>query len=295
MFVSSGSSGAADRRWFQKAPRLAAQSISERFAAVAPEQSFRFDSGFGQPDAPCVLRPSSADAEFTDFTVLFDVASWIVLADATPSAESQILSSILALGLLNPADASSLKRRCTQLAIPIVDVKTDDSPEPEPLPEFHPRAKDILNNDVFWDATDEYTPVGNDTGADVLGLYRQWRVDNPALKRSRFFTDILSQWKLAPLDVIPAVELAARLAQSHYEILTWDDTVIAWAVSQIACDGNLDAHTAELADIAIERQSHDVVLSFRGWTSPTERLSVLNIVRDTLKAALNSDGDRSGE
>ena len=295
MLVSSGSSGVADRRWFQKAPRLAAQSISERFAAVAPEQSFRFDSGFGQPDAPCALRPSSADADLKDFTVLFDVASWDVLTNATPSAESQVLSSILALGLLNPSEASSLKRRCEQLAIPIVVVKTDDSPEPEPLVDFHPSAKDILPGDLFWNSIDEYTPVGNDTGADVLGLYRRWRVDNRPTDRSRFFTGLLSQWELAPLDTIAPDDLARRLDQSYYEILTWDDAVIAWAVSQLACDGNLDDYVADLASIAIDRQSADSVISFRGWTSSAKRLSVLNVVRDTLKTAPKTGGDRSGE
>ena len=295
MIVSSGSSGAADRPWFHKAPRLAAASISERFATIAPEKSLRFDSGFGQPEAPCALRPSSVDAEFTDFTVLFDVASWDVLTDATPSAESQILSAIHALKLLDASDASSLKRRCAQLGIPLVDTNVDDSPEPEPLVGFHPQSKDLLNNDIFWNSTDEYTPVGNDTGADLLYLYRQWRVDNPANNRSRFFDGILSQWELSPLTEIPHDDVAARLQQSHYEILTWDDTVIAWAVAQLACDGNLDADIAKLASIAIDRQSSDPVMSFRGWTSTTERLSVLNIVRDTLDGVPNVNGDRNGE
>ncbi len=289
MIVSSGSSGAGDRRWFQKAPRLAAASISKRFAAIAPENSLRFDSGFGQPDAPCALRPSSVDAEFTDFTVLFDVASWNTLTYATASAESQILSAILALKLVDSTDASSLKRRCTQLGIPLVDTKVDNSPEPEPLVDFHPQSKDLLNNDIFWNSTDEFTPVGNDTGADLLYLYRQWRVDNPANNRSRFFDRILSQWELSPLNEIPHDEIAARLQKSHYEMLTWDDTVIAWAVAQLACDGTLDVNINKLASIAIDRQTSDPVMSFRGWTSTTERLSVLNIVRDTLDRVRNAN------
>ena len=297
MIVSAGSSGLAERRWFQKAPGLAAQGISQRFADIASNTSFRFDSGFGRTDVPNALRPSKADIEldFKDFTILFDVTSWGLLTDATPSAESQILSAILALGSLSALDASSVRQRCNKLSIPVVSVKVDDAPEPKPLVDFHPRAKEILANEIFWNSTDEYTPVGNDTGADVLGLYRQWRVDNPASDRSQFFANILSQWELVPLHGIPTNDLAERLNQSHYEILTWDDTVIAWAVSQIACDGNLDARIAELADIAIKRQSQDSVISFRGWTSATERLSVLNVVRETLKAARTADGDRSGE
>jgi len=295
LIVYSGSSGAADRRWFQKAPRFAAASISERFATIAPEKSFRFNSGFGQPDAPCALRPSAADAEFIDFTVLFDVASWHVLTDATPSAESQILSAILALQLLDPNETSTLKRRCSQLGIPLVSTSVDDPPEPEPLADFDPKSRDLLNNDIFWNSTDEYTPAGNDTGADLLWLYRQWRVDNSPTDRSRFFDDILSQWELSPLAEIPHDDLARRLQQSHYEILTWDDTVIAWAVAQLACDGNLDADIARLAVTAIDRQSSNPVVSFRGWTSVSDRLSVLNIVRDTLNAAPNTNGGRSGE
>lgn len=293
--MSAGSSGLAERRWFHKAPRLAAQYISKRFADIAPDTSLRFDSGFSQADAPCVLRPSKADAEFTDFTVLFDVSSWAVLAEATPSAESQILSAILAIGSLSSMDTSSVRQRCNQLGIPVVPVKTDDAPEPEPIADFHPNARENLQHDIFWDCSNDYGPVGNDTGADVLGLYRHWRASNDPTHRDAFFNDLVAQWQLQPIGQICPAEISKRLAESHYELLTWDDAVIGWAVSQIACDGHIDADVVRQVENAITRQSDGGVIVFRGWTSPDERLSTLKIVGDAIRNAPADDGDRSGD
>ena len=285
MIVSAGSSGLAEKRWFPKAPKLGAESITSRFADIASETKLRFNSGFGQPDAPRVLRPSKADSEFTDFTLLFDVSSWEFLTDATPSAESQILGAILALGAISKKEASAVRQRCKKLGTPIVSVAIEVTPPPDPLAEFHVDARQYLQHDILWDSSSDYSPVGNDTAADVLGLYREWRVDRDAGTRVSFFKALLSQWQLEVIEELPIEEVAARLNEFDYELLTWDDAIIGWAITQIACDGSVDSRVCRLAEFAIARQSDDLVIQYRGWSSPEERLATLNIVSDAVRTA----------
>lgn len=37
----------------------------------------------------------------------------------------------------------------------------------------HPKAQAILTDDFLWDCADENSPLGNDTGADILAFYRE--------------------------------------------------------------------------------------------------------------------------
>lgn len=285
MFVSAGSSGLAEKRWYQKAPRLGAESITKRFADIAPDTRLRFDSGFGQPDAPRVCRPSKADSKFADFTLLFDVQSWESLTDATPSAESQILGAILELGAISKEEASSVRQRCRKLGIPLVSVAIEETPPPEPLAEFHVDARQYLQHDILWDSSNDYGPVGNDTGADVLGLYRGWRVDNDAEGRANFFKALLSQWELEVIEELAIAEVEVRLRDSQYELLAWDDAIIGWAIAQIACDGSVDSGVSRLVQFAIARQSDNFVIQYRGWSSPEERVATLNMVSDAVRMA----------
>lgn len=285
MIVSAGSSGLAEKRWYQKAPKLGAESITNRFADIAPESRLRFNSGFGQPDAPRVLRPSKADSEFTDFTLLFDVKGWEFLTDATPSAESQILGAVLALGAISNEEATAVRQRCRKLGIPLVSVAIEDAPPPEPLAGFHADARQYLQPNILWDSTNDYGPVGNDTGADVLGLYRAWRVDHDVKGRAKFFEGLLSQWQLEVIEELAIAEVEVRLRNSEYELLTWDDAIIGWAIAQIACDGSVDSQVRRLAEFAIARESDNLLIQHRGWSSPEERVATLNVVSDAVRIA----------
>lgn len=285
MIVSAGSSGLAAKRWFQKAPKLGAESISKRFGDISPETKLRFDSGFGQPDAPRVLRPSKADSEFTDFSLLFCVKSWEFLPDAITSAESQILSAILAFGVLSMEEASAVKQRCKKLGISLVFVAIEDAPQPEPLADFHTDARQYLQQEILWDISNDYGPIGNDTGADVLGLYREWRVVHSADSRFNFFETLLSKWQLQVVEELTLAQIELKLRDSDYELLAWDDAVIGWAIAQIACDGSLDSESFRLVEFAIARQSLDRVIHYRGWSSAEERIATLNIVLDAVRTA----------
>ena len=41
--------------------------------------------------------------------------------------------------------------------------------------EYHPAARELLNDPFFWREADDYAPHGNDTGADLMSDFRAWR------------------------------------------------------------------------------------------------------------------------
>ena len=68
------------------------------------------------------------------------------------------------------------------------DLEWELSPE-----NAHPIAKENLEEEFFWDICNDYSPLGNDTGADVLHHYRKWRKSNPSTNSNVFLKQILSQ------------------------------------------------------------------------------------------------------
>jgi hypothetical protein len=40
---------------------------------------------------------------------------------------------------------------------------------------YHASARELLDDPFYWDSADEYAPHGNDTGADLLEAFREWR------------------------------------------------------------------------------------------------------------------------
>src|SRR4051812_8553558 len=95
---------------------------------------------------------------------------------------------------------------------------------------------------LFTDQCDEYGPLGNDTGADVLAHYRKWR------QRRREPQDFLP-YIFRALEVpdrgwneVEAGLLIMQLKQSsesQYEWFTRDDAIIALAFAQWSVDGEL--------------------------------------------------------
>lgn len=284
MKVSSGSSGLAPRKWFDKAPRRAATTISKRFGDVAPSLSLRFSSGFCSVP-PRVLSPLPEDAEFYDFVILFDTRHWTSLDVASDSAVSQILGAIIAFGVLSGRDLSDSRDRCIDIGIKAAHVTVEERGDSERLASFHSNATRLLPNAFFWDDVDEHSPFGNDTGADVLYFFRRWRFENPNGNRLTFFEELLAALVIARPQLQPSTILGETQDDSLDAICAWDDAIISWAFAQIACDGNLDSSVAESALAAAQRQLDSDIIEHRGWTKPEERIAAIGRTIDSIQSA----------
>lgn len=64
--------------------------------------------------------------------------------------------------------------------------------------DYHPEARTILDDPFFWDCTNDFSPHGNDTGADLLDDYRKWLKRNPTGDPGTFYRNLLQSWELPP-------------------------------------------------------------------------------------------------
>lgn len=141
---------------------------------------------------------------------------------------------------------------------------------------------------LFTDEVNEYGPLGNDTGADVLGHYRQWRKSGN--RPGQFLPHLLEAWEIGDYDwddqdANLIVEEMQRSQKAVFERLTRDDGIIALAFAQIIVDGAAQPKVLERALKAVQRQSQDRIIDFRGWDDPAYRKEVLAKVATFLTAA----------
>lgn len=164
--------------------------------------------------------------------------------------------------------------------------ETDDKWELAPE-NGHPRARQLLTELFFWSIADDGAPLGNDTGADTLAFYRQWRADHPQGLTQDFIRDTLAGWEVENADwlLLDEAPLQQALEHGHFSVLTRDDFMIALAFAQLVLDGKVDAQVRKMALYSVRRQATDAVISFRDWADVTERRSRLARMQRALETA----------
>jgi len=55
----------------------------------------------------------------------------------------------------------------------------------------HPRARELMTEEIFWDCADEAGPFGSDEGSTAYYEWRDWRKDNPEAPITDCFNWIL--------------------------------------------------------------------------------------------------------
>lgn len=133
--------------------------------------------------------------------------------------------------------------------------------------DFHPRVREILDDPFFWDGADDFSPNGNDTGADLLEAYRDWLKRHREGKPVRFLEHIAKQWGYADID-------------------TMDDNVraeaaIGLAFAELKLRGTCDEHVRRLAIESLRQQRNQAEAS-TGWPHRVERLEALKKIENKL-------------
>jgi uncharacterized protein YfeS len=66
--------------------------------------------------------------------------------------------------------------------------------------QYHPQAKEILDDPFFWECADDLAPNGNDTGADLLEDYRRWDKRHRKASPFDFLAQLFTEWDIKPID-----------------------------------------------------------------------------------------------
>jgi uncharacterized protein YfeS len=132
-----------------------------------------------------------------------------------------------------------------------------DDEEWELAPEnAHPKAQAALTDEYFWDCTDDNSPFGNDTGADTLAFFREWRRDHPRGEPLRFLSGLMRDWEVTDdhWDATDPAEVARLVVSDRFSFVTRDDAIIALAFGQIVLAGRVDPEVKQRALTALHRQ-----------------------------------------
>ena len=150
----------------------------------------------------------------------------------------------------------------------------------------HENARRLLRDEFYWDVTDEDSPFGNDTGFDVLEFWRAWIRHSD--EEEDFLEELFDEWEVDRdfVEVLPDGQVAHALEESEYDILTYDDSMIALAFAQLVLEGRAERSTAAAATRALERQMLPAVVDFRGWDDPEERRGRCAAMIEVLRRAV---------
>ena len=143
----------------------------------------------------------------------------------------------------------------------------EDPQEPHELSreDAHPKALEALTEAFFWDANDLGSPLGGDTGRDVLEALRDAVESTPRVRPVTVLDEILARWEVAndSWDVVSEAEVQAIGEDDEFSLLTRDEAILALAFAQIVVEGRIDAEVRRRALLAVTRQNLPALL--HGW------------------------------
>lgn len=146
--------------------------------------------------------------------------------------------------------------------------------------EFHPHAKELIPDHRLWSATDDFSPNGNDTGADVLALVQEEssKLTSCGDDGRGFYRTTWEQWGFSwPPDQEPSDEIEYNI---HREF------VVGLAFSFLKVLGQCPAWLRSSAMDEIERYQTFLKHRHEGWRYLQEALEMQELMHSTLSAPL---------
>lgn len=141
-----------------------------------------------------------------------------------------------------------------------------DTQQPDALrDEAHPKAREALTDAFFWDTEDPGSPLGGDTGRDVLEAFRGAREEDPRGSVLTVLDEILASWEVAndSWDVVSESEVQAIGEEDEFSLLTRDETILALAFTQLVLEGRIEPEIRRRSLLALTRQTLPALL--HGW------------------------------
>ena len=112
----------------------------------------------------------------------------------------------------------------------------------------HPRFLELAGEDFYYDCGDDFSPLGNDAGADTLSFLEDWyRNGGQDSEAIQFLTDLLADWALgvpAHLTRANPNEIEAWLKEDDLHesfLLSECQARVATAFGQLKITGRVDS------------------------------------------------------
>ena len=137
--------------------------------------------------------------------------------------------------------------------------------------DYHPNAQQILDDPFFWEEANDFSPHGNDTGADLLSDYRSWLKRNPTGEPLDFYRNLITRWGFS----LDSSDITARSVI--------DEAAVALAFAEIKLRGACRPQISELALQAATKQRQDALQAV-DWPHRDDRLKSLDLIQTKLRA-----------
>lgn len=124
----------------------------------------------------------------------------------------------------------------------------------------HPNFVKSMNSDFYYDCMDEFSPFGNDDGADLLYNLEDWY-------RKRKLTRNILKWMFNQIDemgfefqskgcseLLDVKKINEIQEKDEYLILSMDNSIIATGFGQIKITGKIDTQLKAVTLKALDRQ-----------------------------------------
>lgn len=129
--------------------------------------------------------------------------------------------------------------------------------------DYHPAARELLDDPFFWDSCDEYAPHGNDTGADLLDVVR--KAPLAAADPKSFLRRVFDGWGMSA-SVDRALQKGRRDLTEEEEtaLYVWNQAVVALAFGLLKVRGSAPREAIELAvDVLTNEQKAESISAER--------------------------------
>jgi uncharacterized protein YfeS len=153
----------------------------------------------------------------------------------------------------------------------------------------HPFFLEHAKADFYYDCTDDFSPFGNDSGADTLANLEEWyRERRGRYTAVAFVRQQIEDWglNLKYLDITEPAQFHAIDLHEQYLAGSIDQAVIATAFGQYKIAGKGDKTMSKMATEAFQRQRYLTekaqVTQESPWDLATEYLERLGIMEADL-------------
>ena len=114
--------------------------------------------------------------------------------------------------------------------------------------DYHPNARNAVNQPFLWSEVDEFSPNGNDTGADTLELFKEWNKRHKDVSALVFLENLLAGWE---------VDLDSPY-KSDYTSRTYFQCVVGLAFASAKLRGKCEDKLKEIAIKAIDKYLNEI-------------------------------------
>ncbi len=124
----------------------------------------------------------------------------------------------------------------------------------------HPKALEVLADEVFWDQSNEFAPFGSDEGCNAFYAFQSWLEAHPAGEAMAYLQERTIYQGVSPVYVLLEDVTGLEEDRKYSLIEDFDWEAIAICFAQFILKGYISAQAKQIGITAIKRQMSKHVL-----------------------------------